>query len=534
MEDLQLLRPTTIVSPSQCFAGFNRDGTETHCIDQEDESASVPVGELFTYPADQSRQFQLASKIYASPRQSTILPIFVSRPYAQQDVAEDSIGEGSRISNPDMDTRYSEDHRCTIAFEKEVYDVAVALFDFTRESVDELPLNVGQIIWVCSHQSQGWVMAKDPRTGELGFVPENFVRLLPDVEGNWSTLSGGQPANKERPTNGNIPSNITGSCTNVSAEKRDTNGDVKEVKEMRVTVDTHQEVHKSRKQPRKRIQASAEPSQPFSRRTSITVDPVDSDQWGIIPMTMSSELCSSEITRKSDLSAKNETPSSQRKEIGRGKKLVVQRVARGSPLVEPTLPRTPVSMNGIPGVNHGNVSRIDLGPVPGETQRSPAKNLLRRRGERAGHEGQYDRTGETNTSEHEGFPSIVEYHDTNPGTDKKDGASTEKVSYRPEEASTEKERNYRQRKAKLLTAAALERLEKQHSSSKRSAESSIPKQKRRRSRGKDNIQDSGHGVPLLSNLTGERGGEAASISSTVPDPGLLDTVENAVRRKSDW
>ena len=197
VEDLKLLRPTTIVSPSQYFADFNRDGTETHHIGQEDENASGPEGELVRYPPDQTQQLPLASEIYTSPKQSTTLP---SRPYAQEEVLEDSIDEGSRTLNRDMDSRYWRDYPYTITFpDEEVHDKAVALFDFAKESEDELPLNEGQIIWVCSQQSQGWVMAEDPRTGELGYVPENFVRLLPDVEGGWSTLKREQPAKLSSP-----------------------------------------------------------------------------------------------------------------------------------------------------------------------------------------------------------------------------------------------------------------------------------------------------------------------------------------------
>ena len=519
VEDLKLLRPTTIVSPSQYFAGFNRDGTETQHTGQEDESASGPEWELVRCPPDQTQQLPLASKICTSPKQSTILP---SRPYAQEEASEDSIDEGSRISNQDMDSQYWRDYPSTIAFpDEEVHDKAVALFDFAKESEDELPLKEGQIIWVCSQQSQGWVMAEDPRTGELGFVPEKFVRLLPDVEGSWSTLSGEQPANKERLTDVDTPSNISWSCTNVSAEKRNTNGDVKEVTEKHVTVDTHQEALSSRKLPRKRMQASAEPSQPSDRRTSIIEDPVDSfDQWGIIPITISSELYSSEITHRSNLSAKNGTPSSQRKEKRRGGKPVVQQVARGSPHVESPLPRTPVSINGIPGTN-----------VRGEAQRGPATHRLRRRVERAAHEGQYDLTGTTKLSEEEGLPEIVRSCDTNPEIERKDEVSTEKVTYNSEKASRKKERESHRRRRPaaervpipVLTAAALDMFNDV-------SDSEIPNRGSGRRRAKDNGQDSGFDPTLLPYSMPECGDGFASKSSTGPDRVLYENVENAIRR----
>ena len=33
-------------------------------------------------------------------------------------------------------------------------------------------------------------MAEDPKTGESGLVPEEFVRLLRDIEGGWNSLNG--------------------------------------------------------------------------------------------------------------------------------------------------------------------------------------------------------------------------------------------------------------------------------------------------------------------------------------------------------
>jgi hypothetical protein len=67
---------------------------------------------------------------------------------------------------------------------------AVALFDFTREHENELPLTEGQVIYVSYRHGQGWLVAEDPRTGENGLVPEEFVRLLRDIEGGLTSLNG--------------------------------------------------------------------------------------------------------------------------------------------------------------------------------------------------------------------------------------------------------------------------------------------------------------------------------------------------------
>ena len=66
---------------------------------------------------------------------------------------------------------------------------AVALFDFESEHPNELALKEGQIILVSYRHGQGWLVAEDPRTGESGLVPEEFVRLLRDIEGGLNGLN---------------------------------------------------------------------------------------------------------------------------------------------------------------------------------------------------------------------------------------------------------------------------------------------------------------------------------------------------------
>src|SRR5271163_2874687 len=65
---------------------------------------------------------------------------------------------------------------------------AVALFDFTSEHQNELPLKEAQIILVSYRHGQGWLVAQDPKTGESGLVPEEFVRLVRDIEGGLNGL----------------------------------------------------------------------------------------------------------------------------------------------------------------------------------------------------------------------------------------------------------------------------------------------------------------------------------------------------------
>ena len=184
------------------FAGVNGDGTETYYIGEEDESANGPGGELVTYPPDQARQSLLAPNTYASPRQrDSHFATLPNRSYSQEDVSEESSDEGSELPDQDTDSRYSKDYQFTIASpDEEMHGKAVALFDFARESASELPLTEGQIIWVSYRHGQGWLVAEDPKTGESGLVPEEFVRLLRDIEGGWSALSGEQSTEEGGPS----------------------------------------------------------------------------------------------------------------------------------------------------------------------------------------------------------------------------------------------------------------------------------------------------------------------------------------------
>lgn len=178
------------------FAGVNGDGTGTYYIGAEHESANGPGGELVTYPPDQGRQSLLAPNTYgaARPRDSRSGATLPNRTYGQGEGPEDSEDESSGELDPNRDSRYSRDYQFTIASpDEEMHGKAVALFDFARENENELPLKEGQIIWVSYRHGQGWLVAEDPRSGDAGLVPEEYVRLLRDIEGGWSSLSGEQP-----------------------------------------------------------------------------------------------------------------------------------------------------------------------------------------------------------------------------------------------------------------------------------------------------------------------------------------------------
>ncbi|GAB1311059.1 HOG (high osmolarity glycerol) pathway protein [Madurella fahalii] len=163
------------------YAGTSGDGSERYYVNQGDE-ANGPGGEYVTYPPDQARHggnaYQLASQ---QPRQ------YEPGGYGSDD---SSTCSSPGYHNTD-ESRYSRDYQFTITSpDEEMHGKAVALFDFERENDSELPLVEGQIIWVSYRYGQGWLVAEDPKTQESGLVPEEYVRLLRDIEGGMTSLTG--------------------------------------------------------------------------------------------------------------------------------------------------------------------------------------------------------------------------------------------------------------------------------------------------------------------------------------------------------
>ena len=177
------------------FAGLNGDGMETYYIGEENESADGPGGELVTYPPDHGPHAMLAPDTYADSdhRDSHFATTLPNRSYLQGDRLEDSDTEEYGEADMDRDSRYSKDYQFTIASpDEEMHGKAVALFDFERENENELPLSEGQVIWVSYRHGQGWLVAEDPKTGDAGLVPEEYVRLVRHIEGGLTYLSGEQ------------------------------------------------------------------------------------------------------------------------------------------------------------------------------------------------------------------------------------------------------------------------------------------------------------------------------------------------------
>lgn len=171
------------------------DNSERYFVNQGNE-ADGPGGESLTYPADQSRRSNLAPYNLPGQRDSHFAGTLPNRSYTDDAGQEYTESDTSSCeSSPGMtrndESRYSRDYQFTIASpDEEMHGKAVALFDFERENENELPLVEGQVIWVSYRHGQGWLVAEDPKTQESGLVPEEYVRLLRDIQGGLNSLTG--------------------------------------------------------------------------------------------------------------------------------------------------------------------------------------------------------------------------------------------------------------------------------------------------------------------------------------------------------
>lgn len=178
------------------FVGTGGDGSERYYVNEGDE-ADGPGGEFVTYPPEQARHSTLAPYNVPGQRDSHFAGVLPSRSYTDetgQDYRSESDASSS-ASSPGLtrhdESRYSRDYQFTIASpDEEMHGKAVALFDFERENENELPLVEGQVIWVSYRHGQGWLVAEDPKTQESGLVPEEYVRLLRDIQGGLNSLTG--------------------------------------------------------------------------------------------------------------------------------------------------------------------------------------------------------------------------------------------------------------------------------------------------------------------------------------------------------
>jgi SH3 domain len=175
------------------FVGVNGDGSETYYINEEthaDDDTDGPGGEIVTYPPDQARRSLLSPDIRRSGQQRDSHFATSIRRSSEGDTRYHTTESDDDNSEAEEEARFSRNYSFTIASpDEEMHGKAVALFDFESEHENELPLTEGQIILVSYRHGQGWLVAQDPKTGESGLVPEEFVRLVRDIEGGLNGLT---------------------------------------------------------------------------------------------------------------------------------------------------------------------------------------------------------------------------------------------------------------------------------------------------------------------------------------------------------
>jgi hypothetical protein len=196
-------RQREFVDPSRAtrtsYTGRNGDGSKTYYISELDEDANGPGGEFITYPSMNGNRIPSISlpnqgSYHRDSQDSHFAATLPQRAYGNPDGPLLANSPGSEDGFFGNESRYSRDYQFTIASpDEEMHGKAVALFDFERENENELPLIEGQVILVSYRHGQGWLVAQDPRTGESGLVPEEYVRLLRDIEGGWNGLMNGSP-----------------------------------------------------------------------------------------------------------------------------------------------------------------------------------------------------------------------------------------------------------------------------------------------------------------------------------------------------
>jgi SH3 domain len=175
------------------LVGVNGDGSETYYVDEEtrvDENTDGPGGEIVTYPPHPARQSLLSPDFRKSGQQRDSHFATSLRRSTENDTRIRTHESDDDSSEADDEARFSRNYSFTIASpDEEMHGKAVALFDFESEHENELALTEGQIILVSYRHGQGWLVAQDPKTGESGLVPEEFVRLVRDIEGGLNGLT---------------------------------------------------------------------------------------------------------------------------------------------------------------------------------------------------------------------------------------------------------------------------------------------------------------------------------------------------------
>ncbi|TGZ80670.1 hypothetical protein EX30DRAFT_396126 [Ascodesmis nigricans] len=199
-EDEDLISPVVISKdsryPKHKSSAYHARGQSTSIFGEEEdwedrrrsaiENGLEPGGSYYTTGAGRRAlaEGEPGGELYSHPDDEDYAPGYYQNP---DYIYSDDEGRGF---DPDADynSRFSRDYQFAIASpEEEMHGKAVALFDFVQENENELPLVEGQVVWISFRHGMGWLVAEDPKTGESGLVPEEYVRLLRDMQ-NFAPL----------------------------------------------------------------------------------------------------------------------------------------------------------------------------------------------------------------------------------------------------------------------------------------------------------------------------------------------------------
>ena len=207
--------------------GVNGDGSETYYMNEEiqgEQDADGPGGEIVTYGPDEVRSTLLKPNHGQTGRRRNSHSALLYRSRFGNEAGHDSLGSDDDLSDAEDHGRFSRSYSFTIASpDEEMHGKAVALFDFESEHENELPLTEGQIILVSYRHGAGWLVAEDPKTKESGLVPEEFVRLVRDIEGGLNGLSA-QMDELFSPNSDNATTPIAAGAGSPRHEKKSSNG----------------------------------------------------------------------------------------------------------------------------------------------------------------------------------------------------------------------------------------------------------------------------------------------------------------------
>ncbi|KAH3687970.1 hypothetical protein WICPIJ_001032 [Wickerhamomyces pijperi] len=144
------------------------------------ETSPLHYGPLQTLPSESEGEEEFQTPIISASNRYSIIPApSISQSYGvgyeneeseYQYEAEDDGDDESQLYTP------------TDLEESELNTKAIALFAFTPENENEIELFEGQQIWINYRYGQGWLVASDLKTGEMGLIPEEYVRLVTEEE----------------------------------------------------------------------------------------------------------------------------------------------------------------------------------------------------------------------------------------------------------------------------------------------------------------------------------------------------------------